>query len=181
MTDVLPALSDPEHGEDTPAPPGWQGITDDQLAVWALNKLAGYTAERDRIRANAKDWLDQIQRDALADEHPLTAKIDWFTSQLVAYYQTLPDPPATYKLPNGQIARRKGRTSAVVTDLDRFVEWAEQHAPDAVKRTALVSGLPADWARDGGVIVTPEGEQVPGVEVVTGEPTVTVKASGRPE
>jgi len=161
-------------------PEGWQGVTDDALATWAIDKLAHYTRERDRIRRNAQAYIEQIQADAAADEKPLADKIQWFTGQLVDYYHSLDNPPKTYKLPNGTIAMRAGRASTKVTDVEVFIDWAKTNAPDAVKLSPLVSGLP-DWERVDGRIITPDGEPVPGVEVVTGEPSVTVKPAGRPE
>ncbi len=67
------------HDETDPAEPvepeGWQGVTDDALATWAIDKLAHYTRERDRIRRNAQAYIEQIQADAAADEKPLADKI----------------------------------------------------------------------------------------------------------
>ena len=166
---------------ETEAPEGWQGITDDALAAWALDKLAALHREQARIERNAQAYIDQIQADATADLSPIVDKIGWFEGELRSYYERLEDPPATYKLPNGQIQRRKGRASTKVTDADAFIEWAAEHLPDAVKRSPLTMPL-RDLARTGdGQIVTADGEVVPGVEVVVGEPTVSIKPSGRPE
>lgn len=163
-----------------PAPEGWQGITDDPLAAWAMDKLAEAHAERDRLRRNAQAYIDQIQADALRDESPLTDRIAWFEGELRAYFEGLPGDPSTYKLPNGQIQRRKGRTSTKVVDADEFLAWAAEHLPDAVKRTPLVSALKGATRTDDGTVVTDGGEIVPGVEIVTAEPTVTIKPAGRP-
>lgn len=164
----------------TETPEGWQGVTDDALAAWAIDRIAAYTAERDRIRANAKAYIEQIQADAIADEAPLNDKIGWFTGEVIAYYHGLPDPPKTYKLPNGQIVRRAGRESTQVTDEEAFIEWAATNAPAAVKLSPLVSGLPKWGHTDDGLIVSPDGEPVPGVRVTRGDDTVTVRPAGRP-
>ena len=165
---------------DRGQPKNWQGITDDALAVWALDKIAAATTERDRIRRNAQAYIDQIQQDALADEKPLTDRIAWFEGEVRRYYEALPDPPATYKLPNGRIERRKGRPSTKVVDVDAFFEWAESAAPEAIKRSPLTSPLKGWDVTDDGQVVSPHGEIVPGVEVVVGEPTVSIKPAGRP-
>ena len=166
---------------DRGQPKNWQGITDDALAVWALDKIAAATTERDRIRRNAQAYIDQIQQDALADEKPLTDRIAWFEGEVRRYYEALPDPPATYKLPNGRIERRKGRPSTKVVDVDAFFEWAESAAPEAIKRSPLTSPLKGWDVTDDGQVVSPHGEIVPGVEVVVGEPTVSIKPTRRPE
>ena len=166
---------------DRGQPKNWQGITDDALAVWALDKIAAATTERDRIRRNAQAYIDQIQQDALADEKPLTDRIAWFEGELRRYYESLPDRPKTYKLPNGQIQERAGRASTKVTEPDAFLAWARTWCPDAVKESPLTSPLKAiTTATDDGQLVTADGEVVPGVEVVTGPPTVSIKPAGRP-
>lgn len=161
-------------------PSGWQGVTDDALAAWALDKIAAHQAEIERIRRNAQAYIELIQSDALADEKPHADSVAWLEGEVRRYYESLPDAPATYKLPNGKIERRKGRESTKVDDPDAFVSWADKHAPDAVKRTPLVSALKGWPQTDDGELVTPDGEVVPGVRVVVGEPTVTIKPTRRP-
>ena len=162
-------------------PTGWQGVIDDSTAAWALARIAEKVTEIDRIRRNAQAYIDQIQADALRDEKPLTDAVAYFEGELRRYYETLPGQPSTYKLPTGKIERRAGRPSTKVTDDVAFLAWAAESCPAAVKRTPLVSAL-KDFARtDDGALVTPDGEPVPGVEVVVGEPTVSIKPAGRPQ
>ena len=161
-------------------PAGWQGVTDDALAAWAMDKIAAHQAEIERIQRNAQAYIEQVQADAIADERPHSDKVAWFEGELRRYYESLPEPPATYKLPNGKIERRPGRTSTKVVDADVFVGWADEHARDAVKRTPLVSAMKGWQRTDAGEVVTPDGEVVPGVRVVVGEPTVSIKPTRRP-
>lgn len=159
----------------------WHGITDDTLAQWALGKLSAYTAERDRIRRNAQAEVERIQAKALADEKPITDKIDHWTQELIGYRHRLeadrPDLAKTYKLPGGNLVRRAGRKSTVVRDSAAFVEWAIKAAPAALNISPLVSVLtPAHGfiRTDEGAIVTADGEAVPGVEIVTADDTYSV-------
>lgn len=167
---------------DRGQPKNWQGITDDALAAWALDKIAAHVTEIDRIRRNAQAYIELIQSDALADEKPHTDKVAWLEGELRAYYESLPDQPATYKLPNGKIERRAGRPSTKVTDDAAFLAWAAENCPAAVQRKPLVSAL-KDFPRtgDGAVVDRETGEPVPGVEVVVGAPTVSIKPTRRPE
>lgn len=162
-------------------PSGWQGITDDALAVWALDKLAAHSAERDRLRSNVAAYIQTIEDDLRSDLKQHDDAIAWLEGEVRRYYEALPDPPATYKLPNGRIERRKGRPSTKVVDVDAFVEWAESAAPEAIKRSPLTSPLKGWDVTDDGQVVSPHGEIVPGVEVVVGEPTVSIKPTRRPE
>lgn len=165
-----------------PAPAGWTGVTDDGLAQWALTKLAGYKAERDRIRRNAQAEVERIQTKAIADEKPLTGKIDWLEAELTGYLRRIreADPKVkTYRLPGGNLVHRKGRTSTVVSDPVAFISWALDSGMDGVVKIApQVSALtPAHgFSRsDEGIILnSATGEIVPGVQVVTGDDSYTV-------
>ena len=167
---------------DKPDAPTWTGVVNDELAQWALTKLAGYTAERDRLRRNAQAEIDRIQHKAQADERTVTAKIEWLESELTGYLRRIrqDDPKVkTYRLPGGNLVHRRGRTSTVVSDPAAFVEWAlETGTVAALKMTPQVSVLnPAHgFARTdtGSIVFAADGEIVPGVSVVTGEDTYSV-------
>ena len=177
--DAIRAEMDVRAERGTPS--GWQGVIDDSTAAWALARIAEKVTEIDRLRRNAQAYIDQIQADALRDEKPLTDAVAYLEGELRRYYESLPGQPSTYKLPTGKIERRAGRPSTKVTDAAAFLAWAVERCPAAVKRTPLVSVL-KDFARtDDGALVTPDGEPVPGVEVVVGEPTVSIKPTRRPE
>lgn len=164
------------------APAGWTGVTDDSAAQWALRTLASYHSERDRIRRNAQAEVERIQTKALADEKPITAKIDWLTNELTGYHRRLlaADPKRkTYKLPGGNLVHRKGRTSTVVSDPVAFISWAlDSDLEGVIKVAPQVSALtPAHgFARtdDGTIVSASDGEVVPGVSVVTGDDSYTV-------
>lgn len=154
----------------------WHGIiTDDSTAQWALNKLAGYTAELDRLRRNAQAEIDRIQAKAQDDERPVQAKIDHWRNELTGYHRRIleANPKAkTYKLANGNLTHRVGSKSVKVTDEPAFVEWALVNAPGALAYKPQVSVLnPAHGfvRTEDGTIVAAGGEVVPGVVEVRGE------------
>jgi hypothetical protein len=185
VSDTQPQVDDevaPYVPED--APHGYQGITDDSLASWAFRKLAAYQREVDRIRRNAQEQLDAIQAKARRDEKTAADKVAWFRSELVAYRLKLeaerPDLPGTYKLPFGDLTRRKGSLSVVVADKELAVPWVRQNAPEALGDSIKVSTFKG-WPRtDDGEIIAPTGEPVPGVVEKRGPDTygVTLTVAG---
>lgn len=185
MTDTQPQLEDeiaPYVPED--APSGYHGITDDTLASWAFRKLGAYQREVDRIRRNAQEQIDAIQAKARRDEKTAADKVDWFRSELVAYRHKLeaerPDLPSTYKLPFGDLTRRKGSLSVVVADPAVALPWVRDNAPEALGDKIRVSTFKG-WKRtDAGTIIAPTGEPVPGVVEQRGPDTygVTLAVTG---
>lgn len=177
MTDLTPT----EQYFEIEQPSGYIGVTDDAMAVWALGKRAKLEAEIKRIRENTQRFIDEVQADASAAEATLASKMAWFDAELRGYYEGLHNPPGTYKLPNGSIKRNTPRQSTKVVEPDSFVPWALENAPETLKYEPRVSEMKA-WARtDDGCILSPDGEVVPGVQVVTGEPTFTITSKARPE
>ena len=162
-------------------PSGYIGVTDDALAVWALGKRAKLETEVKRIRENTQRYIDEIQADATAAESTLLSKMAWFDAELRGYYEGLHNPPGTYKLPNGTIKRNAPRKSTKVVEPAEFVRWALDNAPDTLKYEPRVSEMKT-WARtEDGSILSPDGERVPGVQVVAGEPTFTITSKAAPE
>lgn len=187
MTDLAPTETVVVDLTPDDAPTGYQGITDDSLAVWAISHLGRYQRELDRLRRNTQELIDQIQTKATEDERVVLDKIAWFTGQLVDYRRQLeaanPYLAKTYKLPNGNLSVTAGRKRTVITGKDELVAWALENAPEVLSHDPRVSHM-ADWPRaDDGRILSPDGEPVPGVEVQCGEPSykVTVSTTGDDE
>jgi hypothetical protein len=170
-------------------------VDGDRTASWALRRLAEQQAEVDRVDAAADFEVAAIRAwQADATKRPRRS-IDFLTAALIDYRHRLEDKnprlPKTYKLPGGQLRRRAGRVSIKVTEEERFLEWAESHAPEAISRKALVRPLMGDGYQvvlDGdepvGRVVTADGEVVPGVEVPAPADTYSVSispADGSPE
>lgn len=153
----------------------WHGITDDSTAQWALTKLAGYTAELQRLRRNAQAEIDRIQAKAADDERPVQDKIDHWQNELTGYFRRLRenDPKLkTYKLPGGNLTHRVGSKRTTVVDEPAFVEWALENAPAALAYKPQVSVLNVAHGfvrTDDGTIVSTDGVVVPGVREERGE------------
>jgi hypothetical protein len=94
--------------------------------------------------------------------------------------------PADAETLLGFVQLTKARESVSVTDKEAFMEWVAEHAPEEIVtipakedvRTSFVTAVTTAVKRDGGW-VTPDGELIPvdGVEVTTGAPILTVKAT----
>lgn len=168
-------------------------------AEWAVQRLSEATAERDLIRAEVAEYVAQVR--AWAEERvrggrhaELQADIAFFEDALATYARKLRaesvdrkgEPRVkTIKLPSATIETRKARDRApkfVVEDMDALVQWAEQGAPDAIRRTVDVKALKllviADEA-DQEFVINGDGERVPGVgftwDQEEREPGVTIR------
>lgn len=157
-------------------------IDNDDLAGWALRKLAAAQAEQDRIKRLAEAELARIHDWQADATRQVQRDVEFFTARLVEYRRDLeardPSLAKTYKLPNGSLARRAGRESTRVTAEDSFVSWALDNQPDALTYKPKVSALAGYHHEqiDGAtVLVSDDGEVVPGVEVVRGEDRYEVR------
>lgn len=177
FAETLPADAPADIGATATSQAGWQAGGDKE-AAWAMDLIARATAERDRIRRNAQEAIEQIQAKALRDEARSTHTIDFFTGKLITYRRTLeehnPKLPKTYPLPNGDLCVRAGRTSVKVIDEGALVDWLLEHRPSGVTYKPKVTAL-KDLPRSGELIVDEDGAPVPGVVEVTAEPTYSVK------
>lgn len=157
----------------------------DRKAAWHLRRIAEHEAEVARIKAVADEDIAAVRQWADDAARPEQSSIDFHRGSLIAYRYRLEDEgkvPATYKLPGGNIVRRKGRESYQVTDPDAFLDWARVNETTAISEKPLVTPIKsAPYRAVDGQVVTEEGEVVPGVEVVTGEDTVSVKVNPEPE
>lgn len=120
-----------------------------------------------------KDWIAAEDR-ALREE---------MCADLVVgeRYSGLLDPADKESL-LGFVQLTKGRESATVTDPAALLAWVEDHCPDEVVTTrqvrpAFVTALLGSVKADGGWIEPHTGQllDVPGIEVRTASPTLTVK------
>lgn len=177
---ATPDLAEPDPDVDSTP---WE-IDGDRTATWALRKLSVEQREVERIeavyhdeRARLDAWLDA------ALTRPLHRK-EFFESKLIGYRLRLEDAaadrgeelPRTYRLPGGSLVVRAGRARRVVADEATVVEWATRNAPEAVRRSVLVSKLPGEQVD--GRLVTDDGEPVPGVTIETSDPSYSVTLDG---
>jgi hypothetical protein len=77
----------------------------------------------------------------------------------------------------GKATMTTGRTKLVVTDERALVEWLKEHHPTeliVMPNSAYLKALESQ-ARNVGAVIDDQGEIVPGLELVTGEPFVSVR------
>jgi hypothetical protein len=171
-------------------------IDNDSKANWALRRLAGVQAEAARVREQAREqhalideWeereLDAIGRDERRFEGMLG---DYWRRQLEPEVDRLMATGLTFdeawskiktksiKLAAGTLSAAKGRDSIVIEDDEDFVTWARENALYDVLNVTYrpAKDALAKYNRRDGSLVTPDGEKVPGVQVVS--PGVQYKA-----
>jgi hypothetical protein len=77
----------------------------------------------------------------------------------------------------GKATKTAGRTKLVVTDERALVEWLKEHHPTELvmmPNTAYLKALESA-AREVGAVIDNMGEIVPGLELVNGDPYVSVR------
>lgn len=117
-----------------------------------------------------RDLLDQADQDARAD-----VRTTWMVGDRKG--------AALAGRPAGHAQLKKGTTRAVVTDPAAFEAWVSATRPDEVEQITTTRVRPAyqaavlAGAKKAGAAVTADGEEIPGVSVTTGEPTVAVSVA----
>lgn len=129
VTDHLPDLMPEGWGDhEDPETRTAYRIRSDREASWAFKKMSGYQQEHDRIKALYDEEIDRLQTARGNALRPVTGHIEFFEQVLVAYRRQLeeanPDLPQTYKVPYGQITRRKLPDSIEIVDADTLTAWA---------------------------------------------------------
>ena len=195
---AVTAVEAADRGEDHHQP--WQ-IDDEGAADWAARKIqqaradiAAKKAQRDLIVQQADAWLEQetvqLDRRARFFEGRL---IDWLRREIDAD----PKGKKSRVLPCGvKVARTAGRRTVDVFDEAEFIAWAkstnhhmlvrvkESVDKKAVKDAAFdvlaISDSDAiEWqATDEGVLLTPDGEKVPGLAATTTPDSYRVTVGG---
>lgn len=177
----------------------WQ-VEDEGAADWAARKvqqaradIAAKRAQRDLIVQQADAWLEQetalLDRRARFFEGRL---IEWLRREIEAD----PRGKKSRVLPCGvKVARTAGRATVDVFDEAEFIAWAkatnhhvlvrtkESVDKQAVKAAAFdvlpISDSDAiEWQVDDGVLVTPDGEKVPGLAATTTPDSYRVDVGG---
>ncbi len=119
--------------------------------------------------------LQQVVSRRLAEQHAQTRAIalDDFDTVGVRDIGMIGDEPL------GAVQLNKGATTARITDPTALLYWVLEHFPEQVEskpviRSAYLTALLSD-AKSKGVAVTKDGEPIPGIEVGTADPTLSVK------
>lgn len=169
MSDLSADLAGPDPDYD--ADP--ECIDSEQASRW-LRKLAQVELEQafddgeaERERSHIDGWHAHRSR-----QHE--RKRQWFTRALEAFWSSTPRKGKSLSLPFGVVGERAQQPEWSYSDEAAFVEWAERSAPALVRETTTKA--PAKDAvkaaeKEGtltlkdGVLVTTDGEVVPGVAV----------------
>lgn len=175
VTDLTEFLDAPP--EDFEPTERW-AITDDDVAAWALRRLAKVQAERARIARAARQEVARINTWAADADRPLIVDEQFFRGALTDYLRAVraqrgedPERPETltYKLPTGTITGRKQPESLVVLDEAKFIAWCDENDLPEFVRTkrevdkAALKRLKA--GQDGVSVVLDTGERAPFVEL----------------
>jgi hypothetical protein len=77
----------------------------------------------------------------------------------------------------GKATKTAGRTRLAVTDEAALLEWLQKHHPTEIVVSPNQAYLKAleSMARNVGAVIDNQGEIIPGVELVHGEPYVSVR------
>jgi hypothetical protein len=126
-------------------------IVDESTADWVIERMAEADARLAGLRAEKEARISALRAQFERREKEIENKRRWlsvrFMPELLTWAQTaLTAKSRTVKLPSGSVSFRKvpGSTKVTIIDNRQAVAWAEEHAPNAVKRTeptVLVSVL----------------------------------------
>lgn len=177
LTEYL-AGPDPDYDTDPEAP------LDADEANTRLRRLARIRAEIEAVEDQARTQIEQINAWAEHRYEVLHNRARWEREGLEMWHRAvLADDPSrkTISLPCGTL---KARAQQPVWEFDdeAFIAWAAEHAPElvrvpepkpAVDKTAAKKALIPD-ATGLGLVVTAEGEVVPGVTVTPRPPSFTI-------
>lgn len=196
MTDLAEHLANQhEVPEDDEGRAGFS-IDDDGLATWAFRKLAGIQAEAAGVREQAEDQRALIAEWEKAELERLARDERFFEGALADYWRRCLEPEVerimatglsfdeawakvktkSRKLLTGTLSASKGRESIVIEDDDAYVAWAQENGLYTLLNVTYKPSKDAlaEYNRQDGQFVTPEGEKVPGVFIQ--QPGVTYKA-----
>lgn len=158
-------------------------ITDDDLANWALRKVKGRRAERDRIVSLAQREIERLQGIIDAEKIKCESETGYLLLKLGEYFGTVPHRKTKttekYKLLEGELVETKGKLE-FSRDEDTVVAWLESNGmPKMVKveRSARWKDLKEMLIpTDGGIVLFgPTGEIVDGVTCAMGESKFDIK------
>lgn len=150
-------------------------ITNDQMAQWAIEKIAQAKADTEKWKAHYAEALQKVQ--AANDE-----TIAFMLDRLESYFDTLPHRKTatqeSYALPGGKLVR-KAQQPEFVRDEAQMIPWCKANGHgDAVnvKETinwALLKKL--GTVQGEALIDTETGEAIPGVQVFARPDKFTVE------
>lgn len=109
-------------------------ITDDELAEWALRKIAAAQERIDQVERQAEAEWARIAHFRETRTRNDADTITYFTALLERYHaQRIAEDPSlkTIHLPHGELVSR-ARQPRIEFELDEFIPWAIDNAPEVV-------------------------------------------------
>lgn len=163
-------------------------LEDEAGADRLLRARARVAAELARVDARYDELVAQLDawhRDLAAG---LAAQVNHIDATLADWFRAQDGRHKPIKLPHGTIASRKGSMRMVETDAAAFRAWAAENLADALmpQEPKIVKAVVRDAAKidpkfgelygaDDAVVITADGEVVPGVRWETDGRTIGVK------
>lgn len=176
-------VTDFDPAELPPPDPQRFTIENDEGATWAMRKLKAIRDKRAEIIRIAEAEIARVQEWAGAETEGLDHDDAFFEGLLTVYAakQRNTENRKSISTPYGMVTSRAGSKTTEV-DPDKFLPWALANnaslVKEEVKRTPIKAAITAAYkVLDDGVVVTPDGEAVPGVRVHTGDTKYTVQVA----
>lgn len=163
-------------------------VDTDSKATWAMRKYAEAQAEVAATIAIAEAEIERIQQWASHAVTGPTATMAYMEAQLSMYALAVraetDGKRKSISTPYGKVATRAATEKWQIDD-EAFIEWAKTNQPDwvetkmvrAIDVPTLRKALAAEEITEGVVAITPEGDIVPGIVIVKGDPTAKVEVS----
>lgn len=155
-------------------------ITDEGAAEWCCRKLAAVRREIDEAEERAAEWHAQVNQWLADRTHGARRSAEFFEAQLRNWALANRDEHRkSFVLPSARVKTRAGSVIVEVSDETAFVEWARKAERfDLLSLRASKSAIKETLNRTrGGAFVDADGEIVPGIHAVEGQPTATVEVT----
>jgi hypothetical protein len=118
-------------------------ITDDNLADWAVGKIAGEKAEFDRLVSVCEFKIQLYEEKMRKYRERFENKTSYLRHKLMEYFDKVPHKATktqeTYKLPSGTL-KRKLEKQDYAHDDEKLIIWLKQNMPDLITEKPIVNG-----------------------------------------
>ena len=144
-------------------------IVDDNLADWAIGKIAAEKAECYRLIKACEYKISIFEEKVVKYREQFENKTEYLRSKLMAYFDSVPHKATktqeTYKLPSGTLKRKLSKQDYVHDD-EKLTKWLKENIPDLIVEKPM-------WGEvkkllqisNGNVIIAETGELIEGVSV----------------
>lgn len=120
-------------------------IEDDGAAEWAMRRLAMAEEDLARIAAQADEWRKPIDEWQDHQARRPNSAAAFFRAHLEGYALRVQDASGgdikTVALPSGKVGTRENPARMAVDDPTVLLEWAKEHAPQAVAERVPLTAL----------------------------------------